>query len=168
MSHLGIFSLNLLPLGWIHPGIFDLKIDLLTWLKVSKSVRSNTSFYILCCNYSWSSQPHSPCISIYICLSTQQLRYQKYASQECRTISFNYALYSKHYICSRNMLYKQWTHEKIGLEEIRNEEWLIGIINSKSVQKLQPHKVVKHTQTIRRQFADELFECVWLFCGIGA
>ena len=66
------------------------------------------------------------------------------------------------------MLYKQWTHEKIGLEEIRNEEWLIGIINSKSVQMLQPHKVVKHTQTIRRQFADELFECVWLFCGIGA
>ena len=50
------------------------------------------------------------------------------------------------------MLYKQWTHEKIGLEEIRNEEWLIGIMNSKSVQKLPPHKVVKHTQTIRRQF----------------
>ena len=27
---------------------------------------------------------------------------------------------------------------------------------------------VKHTQTICRQFADELFECVWPFCGIGA
>ena len=26
--------------------------------------------------------------------------------------------------------------------------------------KQQPHKMVKHTQTIRRQFADELFECV--------
>ena len=25
-----------------------------------------------------------------------------------------------------------------------------------------------HTQTIRRQFAYELFECVWSFCGIGA
>ena len=24
----------------------------------------------------------------------------------------------------------------------------------------QPHKMVKHTQTIRRQFADDLFECV--------
>ena len=24
----------------------------------------------------------------------------------------------------------------------------------------QPHKVVKHTQTIRRQIANELFECV--------
>ena len=28
-------------------------------------------------------------------------------------------------------------------------------------------KMVKHTQTIRRQIADELFECVWPFCGIG-
>ena len=28
--------------------------------------------------------------------------------------------------------------------------------------------VAKHTQTIRRQFADELFECVWPSCGIGA
>ena len=28
--------------------------------------------------------------------------------------------------------------------------------------KRQPHKIVRHTtQTIRRQFADELFECVW-------
>ena len=32
----------------------------------------------------------------------------------------------------------------------------------------QFHKTVKHTETIRRQFADELFECVWSFCGIGA
>ena len=24
------------------------------------------------------------------------------------------------------------------------------------------------TQTIRRQSANELFECVWPFCGIGA
>ena len=28
--------------------------------------------------------------------------------------------------------------------------------------------MVKHTQTIRRQFAEELFECVRPFCGIGA
>ena len=28
--------------------------------------------------------------------------------------------------------------------------------------------MVKHTQTIRRQIADELFERVWPFCGIGA
>ena len=30
------------------------------------------------------------------------------------------------------------------------------------------HKKVKHTQTIRRQIAYKLFECVWPFCGIGA
>ena len=28
--------------------------------------------------------------------------------------------------------------------------------------------MVKHTQTIRRQIADELFECVWPLYGIGA
>ena len=33
--------------------------------------------------------------------------------------------------------------------------------------KRQFHKMDKHTQTIRRQIADELFECVWPFCGIG-
>ena len=34
--------------------------------------------------------------------------------------------------------------------------------------KRQPHKTVKHTQTIRRQIVDELFECVWTFCEVGA
>ena len=33
--------------------------------------------------------------------------------------------------------------------------------------KRQPHKMLKQTQTIRRLIADELFECVWSFCGIG-
>ena len=33
--------------------------------------------------------------------------------------------------------------------------------------KHQFHKMVKHTQTISRQIADELFECVWPFCGTG-
>ena len=28
--------------------------------------------------------------------------------------------------------------------------------------------MVKHTQAIRRQIVDELFECVWRFCEIGA
>ena len=28
--------------------------------------------------------------------------------------------------------------------------------------------MVKHTQTIRRQIGDELFEYVWQFCEIGA
>ena len=37
-----------------------------------------------------------------------------------------------------------------------------------TIFKLQPRKMVKHTQTIRQQIADELFECVWPFCGFGA
>ena len=33
----------------------------------------------------------------------------------------------------------------------------------------QLYKMVKHTQTIRRQaVADKLFELVWPFCGVGA
>ena len=27
--------------------------------------------------------------------------------------------------------------------------------------------MVKHTETIRRQIVDELFECVWPFRGVG-
>ena len=34
--------------------------------------------------------------------------------------------------------------------------------------KRQSHKMAKHTQTIRRQIADELFGCVWPFCEISA
>ena len=34
--------------------------------------------------------------------------------------------------------------------------------------KRQYHKMFKHTQTTRQQIAEELFECVWPFCGIGA
>ena len=34
--------------------------------------------------------------------------------------------------------------------------------------KRQYHKMVKHTQTIRRQIGDKLFKCVWPFFGIGA
>ena len=34
--------------------------------------------------------------------------------------------------------------------------------------KRQSHKMVKHTKTIRLQFDNELFECVWPFCEIGA
>ena len=33
--------------------------------------------------------------------------------------------------------------------------------------KRQFHKMVKYTQTIRRQIPNELFECLWPFCGIG-
>ena len=37
--------------------------------------------------------------------------------------------------------------------------------------KHQPHKLVKHTQTIRQQFADKLFECLtilWVWCLEGS
>ena len=34
--------------------------------------------------------------------------------------------------------------------------------------KRQSHEMVKHTQTICRQIADELFECIWPYCEIGA
>ena len=34
--------------------------------------------------------------------------------------------------------------------------------------KRQINKMAKHTQTIRWQFAYQLFECVWPFYGIGA
>ena len=47
---------------------------------------------------------------------------------------------------------------------VRDKEW--HLMRKRSFDKY--HKMVKHTQTIRRQFADELFECVWPFCGIGA
>ena len=33
--------------------------------------------------------------------------------------------------------------------------------------KRQPLEMVKHTKTIRRQIGHELFECVWIFCGVG-
>ena len=33
--------------------------------------------------------------------------------------------------------------------------------------KRQPHKMVKHTQTIRQQIADKLFECVNHFVGLA-
>ena len=37
-----------------------------------------------------------------------------------------------------------------------------------TLYKHQLHKMVKHTHTICRQKADELFECVWPFCRAGA
>ena len=54
---------------------------------------------------------------------------------------------------------------------LQRERWVswVGIINNGealTVQTPAPHNV--HTQTICRQFADDLFECVWPFCGVGA
>ena len=42
-----------------------------------------------------------------------------------------------------------------------------NIRNSSEPFKRQAHKMAEHTQTIRRQIAHELFECVWQFCEIG-
>ena len=58
---------------------------------------------------------------------------------------------------------------KIFNEQLRNS-W--GKFSAKLVCifypfKHQYHKMVKHTQTIRRQFADEFFDCVWPLCEIG-
>ena len=39
-------------------------------------------------------------------------------------------------------------------------EILLHLLQDLWLFKRQPHKMVKHTQTIRRSFADELFECV--------
>ena len=44
------------------------------------------------------------------------------------------------------------------------EHFFYLVFNSKP----QSHKMVKHTETIRRQFAYELFECVWPCSEIGA
>ena len=45
-------------------------------------------------------------------------------------------------------------------------EILENLVNSDKPFKRQSHKMVKHTETIRRQFADELFESVWPFVGL--
>ena len=41
-------------------------------------------------------------------------------------------------------------------------------MNSNYHFKREPHKMDKLTKTFRRETADELFECVWRFCGVGA
>ena len=40
--------------------------------------------------------------------------------------------------------------------------WIMLILTLKR----QLHKMVKHTETIRRQIVDELFEYVWPFCRV--
>ena len=58
------------------------------------------------------------------------------------------------------------------MDMVKNEHGYLVHENLKSAAsqrfKRQFHKMVKQTQTISRQFADELFECVGPFCGIGA
>ena len=47
------------------------------------------------------------------------------------------------------------------------EKYILRQSKKKHLLKRQPHKTVKHTQTICRLTADETFGCVWQFCGVG-
>ena len=65
----------------------------------------------------------------------------------------------------------QW--HKMGLSkretpEIYLEELLVTTHFQLYPFKRQSHKMAKHTQTIRRQIANELFDCVRTFCEVGA
>ena len=49
---------------------------------------------------------------------------------------------------------------KLTLKTPERHPKLFNPMSQYSPFKLQTHKMVKHTQTIRRQIVDELFECV--------
>ena len=53
----------------------------------------------------------------------------------------------------------------------RGDLWMGGEIFKEGLDTMedtiQSHKMVKHTETIRRQFADEWFKCVWPLYGVG-
>ena len=78
--------------------------------------------------------------------------------------------------CYRKVLMSTWRPKRI--EKLCKDFWkddlkqtIVVLKSSREIYyhfKRQSHKMVKHTQTIRRQFSDELFECVWPFCEIGA
>ena len=57
------------------------------------------------------------------------------------------------------------------INSVKEKPQVIGVYQCKKPHgkplKRQFHKMVKHTQTIRRQIKDELFEYVWPFFGIG-
>ena len=61
------------------------------------------------------------------------------------------------YATSDNALWRWMVSEQ-------DQPWKMGsffhIFKLAKPFKCQPHKMVKHTQTIRRQFTNELFECV--------
>ena len=61
-------------------------------------------------------------------------------------------------------IYKTSVNSRMYKKDKKLYEILLRSFNPLSANS---HKMVKHTQTIRRQIAGELFECVWLFCGIG-
>ena len=50
--------------------------------------------------------------------------------------------------------------EKGNSKKTMTIQYITAMVNLFEPFKYQPHEMVKHTQTIRRQFADEVFECV--------
>ena len=50
--------------------------------------------------------------------------------------------------------------EKGNSKKTMTIQYITAVANFFEPFKRQPHEMVKHTQTIRRQIADELFECV--------
>ena len=76
------------------------------------------------------------------------------------------------YFCSKQLLLLMLLI--IGFIDVVNNRFyiwmflMIAFANLFYPFKRQSRKMVKHTQTIRRQFSDELFNCVWPLCEIGA
>ena len=62
-----------------------------------------------------------------------------------------------------NLTTEFWTHFETKIDE--QSDW-----NSvkQTILKTLTHKMVKHIQKMSRQITDELFECVWLCCEVGA
>ena len=59
-----------------------------------------------------------------------------------------------------------WVEQKWGTWSLSNLQSIIWLkLVTGLLFKRRPHEMVKHTQTIPRQIDDELFECVWPFCG---
>ena len=53
---------------------------------------------------------------------------------------------------------KSWSYYAIDISYSRNTK----------IHKIQPQKMIQHTQTNSSATAGEMFECVWQFCGIDA
>ena len=85
---------------------------------------------------------------------------------------------SPHGLGTNTFLHPHFGKTRTKYSQIRKYEitFIFGVqifyeyIFGKSFKIITDHKMVKHTQTIRRQIVDEfeLFEYVWPFCGIGA
>ena len=123
-------------------------------------------------------KPFTLLAKLYPLIAWQGSEYASADSWAYNALMFPHELHSNsHYINSTVLFYRQhqkylqpnwlsrlwyWSHKTLWFQYCTSR-WgsLIDF-------KRQSHKMVQHTQTIRRQFVDELFECVWPFCEIGA